>query len=472
MPLLLLLLAVTLAGLQPASAAVFFFSRDEVVTTPPPSPPPSPPSSPAPSPAASAACVCSLAEWCLPVSEPKTQLSEVFAFVLNTTQATWSTFDWDKLTTIVLFDFLDPHLVCHAHQHSVRVLHNANFLKANVTNATYRADWVAHHVNYTRFHHLDGINVDFEDPVGAKEPARHAYVQLMNETRAALTDFNVLALLSVDVPWSPDCIDGRCYDFVGLHNHVDMFFIMGYDLRSQVHTKNCLAGANAPLNQTLAGVRQYLQMNITASKLVLGVPWYGYDYPCLNVTHNGTQCAIRSVPFRSVKCSDAAGTERPYSRLAVWSKYAEQRFWSNDSQSPYFNVKFAHWNMTHQVWFDNSTSLTYKYMGAASLKLRGVGMWAANFLAAGNSAEDRAQRDQMWGALPRWDWQNFERHHDEHGEQDEEAAAAASPLERLEYRERAAQRRNVELRLLGSGKAKHQRKSPGTEEQHGPVIAT
>ena len=43
--------------------------------------------------------------------------------------------------------------------------------------------------------------------------------------------------------------------------------------------------ANAPLNQTLAGVRQYLQLNITASKLVLGVPWYGYDYHCLNITH-------------------------------------------------------------------------------------------------------------------------------------------------------------------------------------------
>ena len=45
------------------------------------------------------------------------------------------------------------------------------------------------------------------------------------------------------------------------------------------------------------------------------------------------------MPFRNVSCSDAAGTERPYSRLAVWNKYALHRFWSNDSQSPYFNVK-------------------------------------------------------------------------------------------------------------------------------------
>ena len=48
--------------------------------------------------------------------------------------------------------------------------------------------------------------------------------------------------LSVDVPWSPDCIDGRCYDFVGLQRHADMFFVMGYDLRSQVHGNDCVAG--------------------------------------------------------------------------------------------------------------------------------------------------------------------------------------------------------------------------------------
>ena len=120
--------------------------------------------------------------------------------------------------------------------------------------------------------------------------------------------------------------------------------------------------------------------------------------------------------------------------------------------------------MTHQVWFDNATSLTYKYMGAASLKLRGVGMWAANFLASGDSAEDRAQRDLMWGALPRWDWQSFERH------LDGDSATPAGPLERLQYRERIAERQHVHLRLLNSGGPKHQRKSPEMKPLHGSMI--
>ena len=116
--------------------------------------------------------------------------------------------------------------------------------------------------------------------------------------------------------------------------------------------------------------------------------------------------------------------------------------------------------MTHQVWFDNATSLTYKYMGAASLKLRGVGMWAANFLAAGNSTEDKAQRDLMWGALPRWDWQSFERH----------LEGDSGALERLQYRERASQLKHVELRLLSSEGAEGDRKLSGTVGRHGSMI--
>ncbi|XP_037091684.1 di-N-acetylchitobiase-like [Pollicipes pollicipes] len=446
LPVLVLVLA--LSCLRPA-AGIYFFSRDDGVA-PSPLPPPPPP-------AQTARCVCSLAEWCQPVTQPKVELSEVFAFVLNTTEKTWATFDWDKLTAIVLFDFFDPQIVCHAHRHKVRVLHNANFLKANVTNATYRAEWVARQVSFTRLHYLDGINIDFEDPVGAKEPARAAYVQLVNETRRALTRFNVQTVLTVDVPWSPDCIDGRCYDFVGLHNFTDMLFVMGYDLRSQVVSKECLAGANAPLNRTLAGVRKYLQMGISANKLVLGVPWYGYDYHCRNVTHNGTVCQIDRVPFRNVNCSDAAGSERPYSRLAVWNRYALQRFWSNDSQSPYFNVKFEGWNQTHQVWFDNATSLTYKYMGAASLKLRGVGIWAANFLAAGNSSEDRTERDLMWGAVPRWNWQRSGG-----GPPPSPPPSAAG---RLRYQLRSAARRGVVLRLLGW------QSQPAERQQPWPIIS-
>lgn len=59
--------------------------------------------------------------------------------------------------------------------------------------------------------------------------------------------------VSFDVAWSPDCIDGRCYDAEALSKVVDFLVVMAYDEQSQIKTGNCVAKANSPLKQTKAG---------------------------------------------------------------------------------------------------------------------------------------------------------------------------------------------------------------------------
>ena len=36
--------------------------------------------------------------------------------------------------------------------------------------------------------------------------------------------------LSIDVAWSPGCVDGRCFDHLGLSEHVDYMVLMAYDV--------------------------------------------------------------------------------------------------------------------------------------------------------------------------------------------------------------------------------------------------
>lgn len=38
------------------------------------------------------------------------------------------------------------------------------------------------------------------------------------------------------------------------------------------------------LSTLVPGLQQYLDIGVPADKLVLGVPWYGYYYPCLSLT--------------------------------------------------------------------------------------------------------------------------------------------------------------------------------------------
>jgi hypothetical protein len=80
----------------------------------------------------------------------------------------------------------------------------------------------------------------------------------------------------------------------------------------------CVGSANTPYDSAQRAVRQYLALGIPPSKLVLGLPWYGYDYACQPgpdgkpAPPDVDVCLMASVPFRGVACSDAAGAQRNY----------------------------------------------------------------------------------------------------------------------------------------------------------------
>jgi len=59
--------------------------------------------------------------------------------------------------------------------------------------------------------------------------------------------------------------------------HMDTLFIMGYDSQDNIIT----ASASSPLNVITTGVENYLKMGIPKEKLVLGVHWASYRYPCV-----------------------------------------------------------------------------------------------------------------------------------------------------------------------------------------------
>ncbi len=85
--------------------------------------------------------------------------------------------------------------------------------------------------------------------------------------------------------------------------------MMAYDLQSQMWDQHfngsqCYARANSPLDKQAhfpkkyyiiflfkknpslritEGIQRYVDIGIEPSKLILGNPWYGYDYTCLEL---------------------------------------------------------------------------------------------------------------------------------------------------------------------------------------------
>lgn len=177
-----------------------------------------------------------------------------------------------------------------------------------------RLAYIDEMVAKTKATFTDGINVDIESPIPRGSPLIDYLSLFMKEVRAAFFREIPGSQVTYDVAWSPDCVDGRCYDYLALSRSVDFFVVMDYDERSQVKSGPCIASANSPPENLLAGIHGYLQLGIPPSMLVMGVPWYGYDYPCISPS-NATYCSIKSIPFRGVNCSDAAGRQVTYGTI-------------------------------------------------------------------------------------------------------------------------------------------------------------
>ncbi|CAG2235869.1 CTBS [Mytilus edulis] len=342
-------------------------------------------------------CPCSDPGLCKPIQN--TSRKEIFVFSLSNHSEIWSKYDWSKITTVVMTGYINLDLMCHAHKNGARAVIIANYPKANMTNSTARAIWVEKQLQLVKNNYLDGINIDFEDAILKNETdIRDAYVMLVLEVYSAFKRLSPVYQVTVDVAWSPAGVDGRYYDYVNIGLFVDFLFVMAYDEQSQIRGP-CIAGANSPVYNAVKGIKAYHQLGISPDKLVLGVPWYGYMYTCLNLT-NDDVCFIKHVPFRGVNCSDAAGSQINYSSMKIYLPHSPDGIkWNNVTETPYFNFKV--YNSTYQVQFDNPASLKIKFQTIQNLGVRGFGMWnadAVNYM--DNSTVGIKERTEMWGAFP------------------------------------------------------------------------
>ncbi|CAF1246887.1 unnamed protein product [Rotaria sordida] len=349
-------------------------------------------------------CPCPDISLCQPLQvEPR---HEKIAFMVS--NSNWRSYDYSQLTTIVICtnDF-DPQLLCLAHSRQVRLVWIANYDVTQLGNATARTEWINLYVDKVKKTFTDGINLDLEDEIADGSEAAYQYTQLVQELSDLIHVQVPGSKVSVDVAWSAPCIDGRCYDYTGLASASDFLFVMAYDLRSQIYDLNdCIASANSPIARVAAGLNNFTQIfQISPSKLVLGVPWYCYDYKCLSFYTNMT-CVIEHVPFRGAPCSDAAGVQQDYRycRQLLRLNSTTGRLIDNRTGEVFFNYINKQDGYIHQVWMDDPETLLIKYDLANDRQLFGIGMWNVDCLDYSANATKEAQQDtiDMWNAMKRF----------------------------------------------------------------------
>ncbi|MCU1493599.1 MAG: hypothetical protein JWO62_1363 [Acidimicrobiaceae bacterium] len=201
---------------------------------------------------------------------------------------------------------------------------------------------------------LDGFDLDIEGHAGRERSAFDAFVADLS-VRLKVAD--PVGMLVVNT-YATSALDPRgFFDVAGIARHVDQLFVMGYDMVSLAD-----ASPNAPLAgppgalSDIAALDAYVRL-VPATKLVLGIPFYGYDFP-----------TVSGAPH-------ARATTTPYAvTYASIVQAAHRGRWDPVSLTPYYSFERAgHW---HETWYDDPVSVALKTAVASELHLAGVGAWS------------------------------------------------------------------------------------------------
>lgn len=214
----------------------------------------------------------------------------------------------------------------------------------------------------------DGVNFDFESlPLTQRENMVGFIRRAVRIIKAQLPAAEI-SIATPAVDWSGS------WDLATLGGLCDYIIIMGYDYYWR---GSSTAGPVAPLEgenyNVTRSVNTYLAAGVPAEKLVLGVPWYGYDWPVTSSTRKATTTGNATARFYSVAMTIAESHPPVFDQVTKvpWTAYLSSGNW-------------------RQMWYDDSESLGYKYDLVNSKDIGGIGIWALSY-------EDGDQR--MWNSI-------------------------------------------------------------------------
>jgi spore germination protein YaaH len=200
--------------------------------------------------------------------------------------------------------------------------------------------------------HLDGANLDFEGTAGSD---RDGFTRFLTQVAAQLHAANPHWQVTADTFASSANDPAGLLDVTALGKAVDAIFVMGYDLN-----RSGLASGLSPLG----GSGQTIQSSIdgyaaatSPGKVILGVPFYGYDWP----TDTGRPGAATTGGPTAL----GYGQVKQLSGTHHWDAAASEPWISYQSNGSW-----------HEVYYEDPRSLGMKAQLADSKGLRGLGFWA------------------------------------------------------------------------------------------------
>jgi len=211
-----------------------------------------------------------------------------------------------------------------------------------------------------QFRQADGVNIDFESVGSSQRTNLTTFMTALSQQMHTAIPGSQISIDLPAVDWN------NSFNVVALNNVCDYMIMMGYDYYWSTAPN---AGPCAPLQSggvwgaynVTNSVNYYLTNGATPNKFLLGVPYYGYEWPTTNQNINST--------------TTGTGTAYQYSSMKTRAA-SYGRLWDTYSLTPWYNYQSSGWR---QGWYDDSVSLGLKYDLVNSDNMGGIGIWALSY---------------------------------------------------------------------------------------------
>jgi len=237
-------------------------------------------------------------------------------------------------------------------------------------------------VNLVKQRGIDGVNVDFEYSGDPGAAYRGQFTQFMTNLSNKMHKEIPGSKVSVSV-YATAAKTPQLDDIGSLSGVTDYIFMMAYDFAT---TSSSVAMPTDPLYGYKAGKYWYdistavadFTAVMPANKLILGLPWYGYNYPVSTPADNS---ATTSGYYNSAMTQTYSDISTDPTEKTGWDPYGKVGW------KAYYLPNIGEWRM---VYVEDAASLGIKYDFAKEKNLAGVGIWALGF-------DDGSQ--DMWNIL-------------------------------------------------------------------------
>ncbi len=215
----------------------------------------------------------------------------------------------------------------------------------------------------------DGVNLDFEPLSAGHEADFTAFLRLLRSQLDAIAPGYQLTFDTTGYIGNYPIEDATA------PGGADAIFIMGYDYRTAPASN---AGSIAPLtgpNYDLTDTAFAYLSRVPASKLIMGIPYYGRAWSTVSDAPNAkTQSGAKYGQSVAVNYTDAVDLAAKYGRRydaveqSAWFAYQRQNCGTSGCVTTW-----------REVYYDDAQSLRAKYDMINRFGLRGAGIWALGY---------------------------------------------------------------------------------------------